>query len=141
LKLEMAGSQQCTMLELQDLACHVVSGTGNQTLRIDSVNCRIDPGTGVLRMQAASADATAGITRRHAQSPRAAAFVLADGEVTLPRLRPERPFGGAIHFNWKDLALDGLPSALLARLPFTKMGGTTSGELTLHPQPDLCMDF
>ena len=118
-------------------ACHVLTPRAAQTFRIDELDCRLEPETGLLRLTGEAVAFRAGLG---AGTPAEARLTL-DAAVTIPRLKHDETLHGDVHVRWDDLALTDLPLPLVTPLPIEQVDGVTTGELSFTAHPDLGIDY
>ncbi len=122
---------------IQKAACHIVASHVEETYTVDRIEMRLDPRTGLLRLLG-----SATVQRPQPRPPLTSVGRLnLDARVIVTRLRRDRALRGNIRIDWSDMALSDLPLRLAPNLPIQQVDGSTTGQLTLAPQPDLGVDF
>lgn len=122
---------------VEDLTCHVASGSIEQTFRIDGLTLQLDPPSGLLHLASATEVAR---PSPEPDEPREGRLEF-DANVRLPRLNKREPLSGDIRVEWTDLALNDLPVPIIWHLPVEQVDGTSSGRIDLTTHPDLGVDY
>ena len=131
------------------LTCHVQTPQGLERVGFESLECRLDHATGVLRLlgQVWAGDAGRGPTMASSEADPAdrektsSRRLSIHAHVTVPRLKRGEKLTGEVHVEWDRLSLRDLPLGLIPRLPFEQVQGTSTGRMTINTQPDLGIDF
>jgi len=134
---------------VRGLTCHVWTPAVAQTFVIDSIECELEPTTGLLRLGAAAmvrrpealrGDIGTGTSEQAGLGPNSCRLAI-DAQVKVARLKPGERLSGEAHVDWSNLSLRDLPVPLISHLPVSQVAGTSSGHLRFVPGPDLGVDF
>lgn len=130
------------------LTCRVQTPQGLEKVGIESLACRLDHDTGVLRLLA---QVWTGEDRRQKEDSGEAGLAVRErmahrrlsihAHVTVPRLKRGETLSGKVDVEWDGLSLRDLPLGLVPKLPFEQAEGTSTGRMTVYARPDLGIDF
>ena len=127
---------------ISEAAIHLVNQQRavTQTVHLAALRLEQDPAAATADWQFSGH--VAGFSHA-ASAPGAArpARLVSEGQLTLPRLRPDRKLDGHGRFEWDRLELSSIPQPLLALAGIERTAGQASGALDVVVAEDLSLEF